>query len=64
MPSATDVHMRFDQRVGERSDVFTYTSPYVARRDFITESGKRTKALVRGDVVITLDIPQARFERP
>jgi hypothetical protein len=38
--------------------------PYVVRRDFITESGKRTKALVFGDVAVNLDIPQARFERP
>ncbi len=38
--------------------------PYVVRRDFITESGKRTKALVFDDVEINLDVPQARFERP
>ena len=38
--------------------------PYVVRRDFITESGKRTKALMLGDVAINLDVPQVRFERP
>ncbi len=37
---------------------------YVIRRDWITASGKRTKALVVTDVVINPDIPQQRFERP
>ncbi len=38
--------------------------PYVARRDWLTVSGKRTKALIFSDVVINPEIPQARFERP
>ncbi len=38
--------------------------PYPARRDYMTESGKLTKALMIDDVVINPDIPQARFERP
>ncbi len=38
--------------------------PYVTRRDWITESGKRTKALVLSDVTINPNIPQERFERP
>lgn len=38
--------------------------PYVERRDWLTESGKRTKALVIADVVMNPAIPQKRFERP
>jgi hypothetical protein len=38
--------------------------PYVVRRDHITESGKRTKALVHSDFVANPHIPQARFEHP
>ncbi len=38
--------------------------PYVARRDWITVSGKRTKALLIYDVVLNQEIPQARFDRP
>ncbi len=38
--------------------------PFVERRDFITDSGKRTKALVISDVVINPDIPEPTFERP
>jgi hypothetical protein len=37
---------------------------YVTRRDWITASGKRTKALTISDVRINLEIPQAMFERP
>ncbi len=38
--------------------------PYVVRRDFITSSGKRTKALVMSDFVVNPEIPQSRFEMP
>lgn len=38
--------------------------PYVRSRDWITASGKRTKALVVSDVVINPEIPQGKFERP
>ncbi len=38
--------------------------PFVTRRDWITASGKRTKALVIYDVVINPEIPQELFERP
>ncbi len=38
--------------------------PYVTRRDWLTVSGKRTKALVVTDVVVNPEIPQERFERP
>jgi hypothetical protein len=38
--------------------------PYVVRRDHITASGKRTKALVISDFVANPEVPQARFERP
>ena len=38
--------------------------PVVTRRDWITTSGKRTKALVISDVVINPDLPQKLFERP
>lgn len=38
--------------------------PYVTRRDWLTESGKRTKALVVWDVEINPEIPQKQFERP
>ncbi len=38
--------------------------PYVARRDWLTLSGKLTKALVISDVVINPDVPQSRFEKP
>jgi hypothetical protein len=38
--------------------------PYVVTRTTITQSGKRTKALVVTDVVINPEIPQERFERP
>ncbi len=38
--------------------------PYVVRRDWLTLSGKRTKALVISDVVINPEIPQSRFEQP
>jgi hypothetical protein len=38
--------------------------PSVVRRDWITASGKRTKALVISDVTINDDVPIERFERP
>ncbi|NIR28675.1 MAG: hypothetical protein GWO39_02925, partial [Gammaproteobacteria bacterium] len=38
--------------------------PYVARRDWITLSGKRTKALPISGVEINPGISQGRFERP
>ena len=38
--------------------------PYVVRRDWITTSGKRTKALAVSDAVINPDAPQELFERP
>lgn len=38
--------------------------PYVARRDHITESGKRTKALVITDFRVNVEIPQRKFEVP
>lgn len=38
--------------------------PYAVRRDWLTESGKRTKALVISDVVINPEIQQEKFERP
>lgn len=38
--------------------------PYVTRRDWLTLSGKRTKALVISDVEVNPEIPQAMFERP
>lgn len=37
--------------------------PVVLRRDWVTLSGKRTKALVIGDVVINPEVPQGMFER-
>ena len=38
--------------------------PYVTRRDFITASGKRTKALVIEDVTVNEAVRPERFERP
>ncbi|MHC4108568.1 MAG: hypothetical protein ACYSTY_10830 [Planctomycetota bacterium] len=38
--------------------------PYPVSRTSITASGKRTKALAIGDMVINPEIPQWRFERP
>jgi hypothetical protein len=38
--------------------------PYVTRRDFITASGKRTKALVIENVTVNAAVPPERFERP
>jgi hypothetical protein len=38
--------------------------PYVMRRDWVTASGKRTKALVISDFVINPEIPQGLFEVP
>ena len=38
--------------------------PYVGRRDWITVSGKRTKALTISDVVINPEVPQEMFEVP
>lgn len=38
--------------------------PYVARRDYITASGKLWKALVISDVKVNVEIPQQMFERP
>ena len=38
--------------------------PIVARRNWITESGKRTKALVVSDFVVNPEISQSMFERP
>lgn len=38
--------------------------PYPLFRDFISESGKRTKALAIYDVVMNGEIHQAQFERP
>ncbi len=38
--------------------------PMVARRDWITESGKRTKALVVSDFVVNPEIGQSMFETP
>ena len=37
--------------------------PVVQRRDWITTSGKRTKALVISDMIVNAEIPQAVFER-
>lgn len=37
---------------------------YVVRRDWLTPSGKRTKALVISDVVINPELAQQRFEVP
>ena len=41
-----------------------FNYPYPARRDFITESGKRTKVLTIYDVTLNSDIPQSVFEGP
>ncbi len=49
---------------GETNRTGEIAYPYVVRRDWITESGKRTKALVISDVVINAEIPQDRFEVP
>jgi hypothetical protein len=38
--------------------------PYVGRRDWITVSGKRTKALTISDVVMNPEVLQDRFEVP
>lgn len=38
--------------------------PYVTRRDFITASGKLTKALVIENVTVNESVPFERFERP
>ncbi len=38
--------------------------PYPLARDFISASGKRTKALVIYDVEVNPEIPQSAFERP
>lgn len=38
--------------------------PYPVRRDFVTESGKRTKALMIFDVEINGEVPESLFERP
>lgn len=38
--------------------------PYVGRRDWLTLSGKRTKALIISDVEINPALPQAIFQRP
>jgi hypothetical protein len=38
--------------------------PYVARRDWVTASGKRTKSLVISDVVVNPAIAQQLFEKP
>jgi hypothetical protein len=38
--------------------------PVVRRRDWITASGKRTKALIISDFVVNPDIAQSVFERP
>lgn len=46
----------------ERAGEIRY--PYVVRRDWLTESGKRTKALVISDVAVNVEIPQHLFDRP
>lgn len=46
----------------ERAGAIRY--PYVVRRDWITASGKRTKALIVSDVAVNPEIPQERFEKP
>lgn len=38
--------------------------PYVARRDYITESGKRTKSLVITNFLLNVEMPQEKFEVP
>ena len=47
--------------ITERFGALRY--PIVLRRDWLTGSGKRTKALVISDVAINPEIPQERFER-
>ncbi len=49
---------------GETRRVGEISYPYVVRRDWITRSGKRTKALVISDVEVNPDVPQRRFEIP
>ncbi len=46
----------------ERAGEIRY--PYPAARDFMTESGKRTKTLLIYDVVINADLPQELFDPP
>jgi hypothetical protein len=49
---------------GETQRAGSLQYPYVVRRDWITMSGKRTKALVISDVVVNPDIDFRRFETP
>ena len=49
---------------GETMRLGSLRYPFVARRDWITESGKRTKALVISDVVINPEIPESMFQPP
>lgn len=49
---------------GETVRVGALRYPIVARRDWMTRSGRRTKALVISDVQINPGTPQRMFERP
>lgn len=49
---------------GETRRVGEIRYPYVVRRDWLTLSGKRTKALVISDVVVNPEVAQERFEVP
>jgi hypothetical protein len=49
---------------GETKRAGDLSYPYVSRRDWITASGKRTKALTIEDVVVNEPVPAERFERP
>lgn len=49
---------------GETLRVGVLRYPVVRRRDWMTASGRRTKALVISDVTINPGTPQAMFERP
>jgi hypothetical protein len=49
---------------GETRRVGEIRYPYVVRRDWLTPSGKRTKALVISDVVVNPEVAQGRFEVP
>ena len=48
---------------GKTKRVGNVRYPVVAQRDWITPSGKRTKALVVSDFVVNPDIPQSMFEK-
>ena len=48
---------------GETKRVGDLRYPVVVRRDWITPSGKRTKALVVSDFVVNPDVAQSMFEK-